>query len=260
MPYVARSLLLVAALAATSGSAVAADLPAPLPAPAPAAAMPEPPPTWTGWYAGLNAGAVWGDDDVSWLVTSGFTAAGAADLNNSSPGRVRTAGFTGGGQLGYNFQFQSLVAGLEADVQYTAVDGTRSILSQVFLNPYAQSVDSHWLSTTRGRLGFAYGPWLLYGTGGLAVAHVGYSDNFLGLHGVGPINSSSDYTALGWTAGGGAEWAFASRWSVKLEYLFVDLGSHTDSATNATGRAVVAHMHSLTEDIARIGVNYRFAQ
>jgi outer membrane immunogenic protein len=260
MTFIRRSLLLAAVLAAAAGSASAADLPAPeavlAPPPAPAAV----PATWTGWYAGLNAGAVWGDESVSWQGTAGFSARAVGDIANSSPGDVRTTGFTGGGQLGYNFQFQSLVAGLETDLQYTGVDGTRSVISQVDLNPYAQSVDSHWLGTTRGRLGFAYGPWLIYGTGGLAVAHVGYNDNFLGRHGVGPINSSSSYTAVGWTAGGGAEWAFATRWSVKLEYLFVDLGPQTDSATNAVGLAVLTHAHSLTEDIARIGVNYRFAQ
>ena len=223
MAFMMRPILLLAAIVAVSGSAAAADLPAPVAMPAPASA---PPPTWTGWYVGLNAGAVWGDESVSWQGSGSFTAPTVAALANSSPGHVRTAGFTGGGQLGYNFQFQSLVAGLEADVQYTGVDGTRSVISQVFLNPYAQSVDSHWLSTTRGRLGFTYGPWLIYGTGGLAVAHIGYNAIFLGLHGVGTINSSSSYTAVGWTAGGGAEWAFAPRWSVKLEYLFVDLGSH----------------------------------
>jgi outer membrane immunogenic protein len=250
MAFMVRPILLLAAVVAASGSAAAAPVGAPAPAPV----------FWGGWYVGLNAGAVWSDESVSWQGTGSFTAPAVADIANSSPGHVRSAGFTGGGQLGYNFQFQSLVAGLEADVQYTEVDGTRSVISQVFLNPYTQSVNCHWLSTTRGRLGFAYGPWLIYGTGGLAVAHVGYNDNFLGLHGVGPINSSSNYTAVGWTAGGGAEWAFAPRWSVKIEYLFVDLGSHTDSATNAIGRAVLTHTHSLTDDIARIGVNYRFAQ
>src|ERR1700675_1479467 len=145
MTFIARSLLLVAVLAVAAGSAAAADLPPPAPAPA----IPAAPPTWNGWYAGLNAGAVWGDESVSWLGSGSFTAAGVADISTSSPGHVRTAGFTGGGQLGYNFQFQSLVAGLEADLQYTGVDGTRSVISQAFLNPYAQSVDSHWVSTTR---------------------------------------------------------------------------------------------------------------
>jgi len=259
MPFIPRSLLLAAVLAAAAGAASAADLPAPVAMPAPPAPS-APPPTWTGWYTGLNAGAVLGDESVSWQGSGGFSATAVADIASSSPGHVRTTGFTGGGQLGYNFQFQSLVAGLEADLQYTGVDGTRSVISQVLLNPYAQSVDSHWLGTTRGRLGFAYGPWLIYGTGGLAVAHIGYNDNFLGRHGAGPINSSLNYTAVGWTAGGGAEWAFATRWSVKLEYLFVDLGSQTDSAANAVGRSVLTYTHSLTEDIARIGVNYHFAQ
>jgi outer membrane immunogenic protein len=205
---------------------------------------------------------VWSDESVSWLGTAGFSATAVADIANSSPGNARTTGFTGGGQFGYNFQFQSLVAGLEADLQYTGVDGTRSVISQVLLNPYAQSVDSHWLGTTRGRLGFAYGPWLIYGTGGLAVAHVGYNDNFLGRHGVGPINSPSNYTAVGWTAGGGAEWMFTPRWSAKVEYLLVDLGSQTNVAStiDPVGVAVITHMHSLTENIARLGVNYRWAE
>ena len=94
-------------------------------------------------------------------------------------------------------------------------------------------------------------PWLLYGTGGLAVAHVGYNDNFLGLHGVGPINSSVDYTAVGWTAGGGAEWAFAPHWSVKIEYLFVDLGSQTDSATNAIGASPSSAIPTVSPTISR---------
>jgi outer membrane immunogenic protein len=230
---------------------------------------PAPVATWTGWYAGLNAGAVWGDDSVSWAAAGGpglgFNPAGAANINLNSPGHVRTVGFTGGGQAGYNLQVQSFVAGVEADVEYTGIDGTRAFLSTVFANPYAQSVRSDWLGTLRGRLGFAYGPLLFYGTGGLAVAQLKYSDNFLGLHGIGPINSSVDYSPrAGWTAGGGAEWAFAPHWSAKAEYLFVDLGSQTDSASTVAANngevAVIGHAHSFTENIARLGVNYRWAQ
>jgi len=236
--------------------ALAADMP--LKAPPPAAAM-----TWAGWYLGLNAGGVWADERVSWTAPvgtpgiGGFNPDGANDIITSSPGHVRTTGFTGGGQAGYNFQSGSLVAGIEADVQYTGVDGTRSLLSTIFANPYTQSVSSDWLATLRGRLGFAAGSLLVYGTGGLAVAELKYSDNFNGLHGVGLINSSVDYTPrTGWVAGAGAEWKFAPRWSAKAEYLFVDLGSQTDIASIATGPATITHMHSFTENIARIGVHY----
>jgi outer membrane immunogenic protein len=255
MAFMVRPILLLAAVVAASGSAAAAPVAAPAPF------------FWGGWYVGLNAGAVWGDDSVSWAAAGGpglgFNPAGAANINLNSPGNVRTAGFTGGGQAGYNLQFQSFVAGVEADIEYTGVDGTRAFLSTVFANPYAQSVRSDWLGTLRGRLGFAYGPMLLYGTGGLAVAQLKYGDNFLGLHGVGPINSSVDYSPhAGWTAGGGAEWAFAPHWSAKAEYLFVDLGSQTDSAStvDVSGVATIGHTHSFTENIARLGVNYRWAQ
>lgn len=252
MAFLARPILLLATVVAVSGSAAAAPVAASAPV------------FWGGWYVGLNAGAVWGDESVSWTALSGpghgFNAAGASDIINSSPGNVRTVGFTGGGQAGYNFQFQSVVAGVEADLQYTGVDGTRAFLSNVFLDPYAQSVRSDWLSTVRGRLGVAAAAGLFYVTGGLAIAQVDLTDNFLGLHGIGPINSSVSDVRAGWTAGGGAEWAVAPRWSIKVEYLHVDLGSETDVGASAINLAAITHMHSLTENIARLGVNYHGAQ
>jgi outer membrane immunogenic protein len=235
------------------------------PLPRPFTKAPPPPvaPTciWCGPYIGLDAGAVRGDESVSWTALSGprgFNAAGASDIINSSPGNVGTVGFTGGGQAGYNWQFQSVVAGVEADLQYTGVNGTRSFLSNSFLDPYAQSVRSDWLSTVRGRLGVATQAGLFYVTGGLAVAQVQFSDSFLGLHGIGPINSSVSDVRAGWTAGGGAEWAVAPCWTIKLEYLHVDLGSETDIGASTINSATITHMHSLTEEIARLGVNYHF--
>jgi outer membrane immunogenic protein len=163
---------------------------------------------WAGWYAGLNAGAVSTEERVAWSAAAapgGFNDLGASDINASSPGHVRTTGFTGGGQFGYNLQFQSLVAGSEADLQYMGINGSRSLLSMTFQNPYTQAVQSNWLSTVRGRLGVASQSWLLYATAGLAVGQMNFTDNFLGLHGVGPINSSVSGTRAGWAAGAGAE-------------------------------------------------------
>jgi outer membrane immunogenic protein len=195
--------LLIAGTASVAfgAAASAADLQVPL---APIAVVQ----TWTGWYAGLNAGAVSGDERVAWsamAAPNGFNAAGASDINTSSPGHVRTTGFTGGGQFGYNLQFQSLVAGSEADLQYIGINGSRSLLSVTFQNPYTQAVQSNWLSTVRGRLGVTNQSWLLYATAGLAVGQMNFTDNFLGLHGVGPINSSVSGTRAGWAAGAGAE-------------------------------------------------------
>jgi outer membrane immunogenic protein len=218
--------------------------------------------SWIGWYGGLNAGAVWGDEKVAWTAApgpGGFGVLGASDVNNSSPGHVRPRGFTGGGQLGYNFfQSQSVVAGLEADVEYTGLDKTRSLISQFFQNPYAQSVQSHLLSTVRGRAGLAYGATLFYGTGGLAIARVNFTDSFLGLHGVGPINASVSDTRVGWSAGAGAEWVIIRGWSARIEYLHADLGSVTNVGKSAFNAAMIANAHSLTDDLVRLGINYRW--
>jgi opacity protein-like surface antigen len=91
----------------------------------------------------------------------------------------------GGGQFGYNYQIQSILLGAEADLGYTGISGSRSFLSIRYHNPYAQMIDSKWLTTFRGRLGFVDGMWLGYVTGGLAVANVSSTDRFIGEHGAG---------------------------------------------------------------------------
>jgi outer membrane immunogenic protein len=71
--------------------------------------------------------------------------------------------------------------------------------------------------------------------------------------------STVNATHAGWAAGAGAEWSLTGAWSVKAEYLHVDLGTLTDAAANAVGAATITHAHGLTEDMARVGFNYRFA-
>jgi outer membrane immunogenic protein len=234
----------------------AADVPdaAPLRAIAPLSAD-----RWTGLYAGANLGGVWGNDAVSWTAPGlGFNSFATADVNASSPGHIRAAGFTGGGQVGYNYQIQSIVLGAEADLGYAGISGSRSFISIVYHNPYDQSVDSNWLATFRGRLGFVNGTWFGYVTGGLAVANVSSTDRFIGEHGVGPVNGSADQVRAGWTAGVGVEWAFAPQWTAKLEYLYVDLATASDVAVGTVNGAVINHDHSLTENVVRVGVNFRF--
>src|SRR5262249_54798728 len=143
-------------------------------------------------------------------------------------------------------------------LEYTGINGSRSFLSPVLANPYTQSVRSDWLSTIRGRAGLAYGPWLLYGTGGLAIARLRFTDLFLGTHGVGPIYSSVSDTRLGWTAGAGVEFGFAAAWSAKLEYLHADFGSVSDVGASLINSARITHVHRVTEDIARLGMNCRW--
>jgi outer membrane immunogenic protein len=214
---------------------------------------------WTGLYGGVNGGLVSGNAAISWSAPGlGFRTTAAEDVNASSPGHVNTTGFTGGGQLGYNRQIQSILLGAEADLGYTGISGSRSFFSIRYHNPYAQTIDSKWLTTFRGRFGFVDGTWLGYATGGLAVANVSSTDRFIGEHGVGPINGSADQARAGWTAGVGIERAFGPQWTGRFEYLHVGLGATTDMAIGTIKPAVINHDHSLTEDIVRAAIDFRF--
>jgi outer membrane immunogenic protein len=90
------------------------------------------------------------------------------------------------------------------------------------------------------------------------VANVSSTDRFIGEHGVGPVNGSADQARAGWTAGVGIERAFGPQWTGRLEYLHVGLGATTDMAIGTIKPAVINHDHSLTEDIVRAAIDFRF--
>ena len=155
-----------------------------------------------------------------------------------------TAGFIGGGQIGYNYQFyNSFLAGVEADIQGTSSDfRAQGVFSQASVLGFAgspisqdiassQSVD--WLGTVRGRLGYLFTPTLLvYGTGGFAYGQTNSTTSITQSRGITilscPILTARfgrfSNTRTGWTAGGGLEWMFFPNWSFKVEYLYYDLG------------------------------------
>jgi outer membrane immunogenic protein len=286
-----RLLLASAGAIALSGAALAAE---PLPAP------PPPPPPWTGFYLGLNGGGTWGSDntvDVNSVAipnpafAPGSTVAGlAGGLGATADLSVSSGGFIGGGQLGYNYQFtNSFVAGIEADIQGIAgSNNTDLVFRTVPIVDTPDFADTRlstskkldYLGTLRGRLGFLAGPtFLIYGTGGLAYGgtdgHTFWSQDLVGPATIGvntpySSNGSVSDTHAGWTAGGGVEWMFLPNWSVKVEYLYYDLGSVTFSngfARNVTTIAPagqtfysVATQSSSRFDgnIVRAGINYHF--
>jgi outer membrane immunogenic protein len=214
-----RVLIAASAMSLLAHSALGADLARP----APRAAAPIRTPEvrlfdWSGFYAGLNGGYGWGD--------SQFTGAGA----NTSP-----AGAILGGTIGYNYQWGSTVFGVESDLGWSNVKGSTDCTFG------SCETKSDWLGTTRLRLGYAFDRFMPYVTGGAA-----YGDVKANVPGVG---SDSD-TKIGWTLGGGAEYAVTPNWSVKAEYLYVDLGK-IDCA--ACGGEV-----KFNENIVRGGINYKF--
>ena len=271
-----------------AGPALAADLAVKAPAykaPPPVAVF-----SWTGFYVGANAGYSWGD----WKPSSNFPVFDGAttffppnsifvtnwDCNSfgsfcATQANVR--GALGGAQAGYNWQFDKWLLGVEGDMQATAQKraengtiiytgvGTPTCDSTVGSNPCKVTVSNRWnlpwLGTLRGRLGFASDRWLFYATGGLAVGEARSGFTFTENQGANVALTVSDSVVkAGWTLGAGVEAALGNNWSVKAEYLFIDLGSHAVSTANPTGFGplVVNQRFNVRDNIVRVGINYLF--
>jgi len=246
-------------------SAQAADLPTRKEAPAPV--FVPPPFTWTGFYIGANAGAVWGSGSSSTTVlVNGFSVL-TADFPSGSLGGSKT-GFIGGGQAGYNWQTGAFVLGVETDFDGTTLSRSRSIIGPTFIDPILGRNDFFTEnSSTRGRVGYAWDRLLIYGTGGVAYGGASsHLDVFDAVDGFGFSSSGGSSTRTGWTAGGGVEWAWTNNWVFGAEYLYYDLGSRhlvtvpNLAATNFFGTAFVGSDTKVNFDgsVVRAKINYKF--
>lgn len=225
-----------------------------------------PPFSWTGFYAGLNAGYAWGDMDYSlaaggaWVGVGGDPAWLAA---NGSP-NIDANGFIGGVQAGYNWQSGNIVLGLETDISWLSAEGERAtgnlIRPSGFPTSFTETASVDWLFTLRARLGMTLGTNLLvYATGGLAVADVNVSQT-LGFPAVpGVATYAVTETRTGWTLGAGLEWALNRNWTLKGEYLYVDLGSSSGGSAISTATTFThSHAVDMSLNIVRAGINYKF--
>jgi outer membrane immunogenic protein len=165
---------------------------------------------WSGFYLGVNGGGGWGDSDSS----------------NGFRGLV-------GGTVGYNYQVSQAVFGLEGDIDWSDLGHNGNC------SAFSCETRNNWLSTVRGRVGYAFDRFMPYITGGVA-----FGDIKTSVAGIGDTNA----TRTGWTVGGGLEAAIAGPWTAKVEYLHVDLGS---------GDSPVGSSENFKTDIVRAGINYR---
>ena len=282
--------IVAAAVAASAllgmiGAASAADLPVKAPV------YQAPPPLvyrWTGFYVGGNVGYSWGHahSDATATISSigtGLNGGNNVITSNTAGAPAQLNGALGGVQAGYNWQSGSSVYGLEADVQATGQHGDGVF---AFTAPLGATINNvlatgtltntttyklPWFGTFRGRIGYAADRWLFYATGGLAFGEISTaSTTTMGFSaGVGaPAPPQSFFTRevrAGWVIGAGVETAFAANWSFKLEYLHMDLGSINQAFSTpavATAFATISatgNLHTrLSDDIVRIGVNYKF--
>jgi len=271
-----KGVAIAALTAAGVVAAQAADLPTKKEAPVPV--FVPPPFTWTGFYIGLNAGGIFSSGSRSLTLVDPNAGIDGGFLNGALPGGLGSGsdGFIGGGQAGYNWQTGAFVLGVETDFDGTTLSKSRNLLGAGFFNPYLGTTDNltlnskvslDWLGTTRGRVGFVVTPdnrFMIYGTGGVAYgggsAHVSIYDSAANAFWSGSPSSSR----VGWTIGAGAEYALTNNWTIRGEYLYVDLGSSNFTTAGNPAAAfafpnVYAQGHiNYNASIFRAAVNYKF--
>ena len=178
---------------------------------------------WTGFYIG---------------------AMGGYAKENTSAIAGLSGGFAGG-TAGYNWQTGNVVFGIEADAAWSDVGSTLGIAGIA-----AASDKIRDMGTVRGRIGYAFGQVLLYGTGGYA-----WADNNINISALG-VALSDSHIHSGWTAGAGVEVMFAPKWSVKAEYLYRSFASQNYFAGPILAAGVASGTFNLNS--VQVGVNYHF--
>ncbi len=248
-----KILLSTVAVVALAGTAFAADLPSRRAPPVYAPPPPIPVFTWTGFYVGGQVGYEFGRDNGFAVAT----ATGAGLAGNSA----RSTGVIGGAHIGYNFSSQSLpvfgsifgafgsgvVIGIEGDV-----DGS-SARARYALGGIAVNSRDQIQGSVRGRLGYAFDRFLVYGTGGAAFG--GFRNSYVNTL-VGGTDSLS-HTRVGYTVGGGIEYGVTNNLSLRVEYRYSDFGSYTDVLGGATAGGVAVR-HRDTDNRIQGGFSYKF--
>lgn len=200
---------------------------------------------WSGVYVGAQVGYAWGDGKVSYSPD---------DRWDTDPD-----GVVGGVYVGYNYQFSNnLVLGIESELNANGGSGTAPYLyfGEVYDDPdyWRGELDLNWSGSTRVRLGYAMDRWLPFITGGVA-----YGDYDFKTHYEGSVYSEGDGSLLGWTIGGGVEYAINDNWRVRGSYLFTDYGSDSfDTYRPESGGFDEANEIDLKTHTVNFGISYNW--
>jgi outer membrane immunogenic protein len=202
--------------------------------------------TWTGFYIGGNLGAAWTQGNVS-------------DSLGNSWSNAQQAVFTGGGQVGANYQFNWAVVGIEADFDWLANNHNSSNAVTTAIGPLQFSANDRWMTTLAARFGVAANNWLFYAKGGGGWVGVN-NPTITNVNTGGSISVSNSNSNSGWLAGAGVEWAFAPNWTARLEYDFLGLSSQSFTVSTSTPVAFVDTVTVNNRDVQTltVGINYLF--
>lgn len=228
---------------------------------------------WSGYYVGGYVGGAWsGRITASDLFSQGpaFPVGGDWSAFGDSHYKFK-ASVIGGVTAGANWQSagSSLVWGLEGEFGYLRVRGRGSLPLDFGYDLRFDTKAGDWYGVAAGRFGFAVDRTLIYVKGGAAVVQIKAStsdtcntapcDDSL-------VNATGSKTTVTWALGGGAEFALTNTWTVKAEYLFIDLPDSVRvcgaGSGGFAGGSTWCGTHFLPPGIhtAKIGLNYRFGQ
>ena len=239
--------VLLMALAGLTTSAKAADLPFVVKAPAVAPVIAP----WTGFYLGGNVGAGFANERLLDIFPT-------PDL--ALDGSPNTAGWVGGLQLGYNYQYRWLVVGVEGTWDWAGVNSSFGCFS--FGNQRC-TFNSEWFATLVGKFGVAVGSALFYADGGAAWTRDTFTDVATTAASRGGVPSlpgdlfEGGQIRSGWTVGGGVEYLLSPNWSVFAEYSYMNFGERALTLSDGLGNAFPEDVKQ-TVQLVRVGFDYRF--
>lgn len=221
--------------------------------------------SWGGYYIGLHAGQGSSDADTDRTITNNayFGGANLIAVEDESVMALSKDTFLGGGQIGMNWPAGAFVFGFEVDASGFGNDissGSTLVYPTDAPDTFTvtNSVEQSWLATARLRLGVGNGWFLAYATGGYAGADITFTQTFSDTYTPFPtqVVENSEFRS-GYSVGGGIEVMIESGASIKVEYLYLDLGDIqangpiADGVTTSNGRAEV------TDQIWRVGINFQ---
>ncbi len=290
-----KFLIGAALVAVTSTAALAADLPSRRAPPVFAPPIALPAFSWTGFYFGGTAGYAFdGEGQNTLIANTAAQANGFATGNRPGFLNNRSSGFTGGGTVGYNFQLGGgipiisqlggafgsglgpilgnggatggVIVGIEADAAYTDLERGTNFIGNNGSSSFFHN-DTNFVGTVRGRVGYAFGDLLIFGTGGFAYGEV--KTTTLLFPGVAGYAGNTNSLRTGYAYGGGVEYAIpttsflnffkSSAVTVKAEFIHFDLGTQNSQLANTVGgNGVSQGLNVHTEgNLVRAGLNYK---